>query len=133
MRSDPATRAYVARRRADGKSKREIRRCLKRYIARQLYRALTATMTSATAATCTKQQLNKLGKQRDTPTRADDPCPDHSAYLVLCGARSLGNHIFHWSPDRSQPTTALDRNPPADTDITGSTHDHGSPGSAHTA
>jgi transposase len=36
MRSDPATRAYVVRRRAEGKSKREIRRCIKRYIARQL-------------------------------------------------------------------------------------------------
>jgi transposase len=53
MRSDPATRAYVARRRAEGKSKREIRRCLKRYIARQLYRALTATMTPVTAVPST--------------------------------------------------------------------------------
>lgn len=53
MRSHPATRAYVARRRAEGKSTREIRRCLKRYIARQLYRVLTATMTSATAAPST--------------------------------------------------------------------------------
>jgi transposase len=47
MRADPATRAYVTRRRAQGKSDREIRRCLKRYIARQLYRALTAAMTPA--------------------------------------------------------------------------------------
>ena len=30
MRSDPTTKAYVARRRAEGKSKREIRRCLRR-------------------------------------------------------------------------------------------------------
>jgi transposase len=30
MRDDPATQAYVARRRAQGKSDREIRRCLKR-------------------------------------------------------------------------------------------------------
>jgi transposase len=51
MRSDPATSAYVARRRAEGKSKREIRRCLKRYIARQLYRTLTAVMTPDIAAT----------------------------------------------------------------------------------
>ena len=45
MRSDPATRAYVVRRIAEGKSKREIRRCLKRYVTRQLYRTLTAAMT----------------------------------------------------------------------------------------
>ena len=49
MRSDPATRAYVARRRAQGKSPREIRRCLKRYITRQLYRTLTAVMTTRPA------------------------------------------------------------------------------------
>jgi transposase len=44
MASCARTRAYVARRRAQGKTPREIRRCLKRYIARELYRALTATM-----------------------------------------------------------------------------------------
>ncbi|MGC1751553.1 MAG: transposase, partial [Trebonia sp.] len=44
MRSCPRTRAYVARRTAEGKTPREIRRCLKRYIARELYRQLTRTM-----------------------------------------------------------------------------------------
>jgi len=38
---DPATRAYAQRRRAEGKSPREIIRCLKRYIAREIYRLLT--------------------------------------------------------------------------------------------
>ena len=32
--SDPATRAYAERRTAEGKSKAEIIRCLKRYVAR---------------------------------------------------------------------------------------------------
>ncbi|HSL08393.1 MAG TPA: IS110 family transposase [Pseudonocardiaceae bacterium] len=45
MRSCPTTRAYLARRTAEGKTPREIRRCLKRYIARQLYRTLTTAMT----------------------------------------------------------------------------------------
>jgi transposase len=45
MRCCPTTRAYVARRSAEGKTDKEIRRCLKRYIARQLYRALNTTMT----------------------------------------------------------------------------------------
>jgi hypothetical protein len=40
MRDDPLTRAYVQRRTTDGKNPREIRRCLKRIIARQLYRLL---------------------------------------------------------------------------------------------
>jgi transposase len=44
MRSCPRTRAYIARRTAEGKTTREIRRCLKRYIARELYRQLTRSM-----------------------------------------------------------------------------------------
>jgi transposase len=44
MRSCPRTRAYVARRTAEGKTTREIRRCLKRYIARELYRQLNQSM-----------------------------------------------------------------------------------------
>jgi transposase len=40
LRDDPQTRAYAARRRADGKSAREIRRCLKRVVARQLFKLL---------------------------------------------------------------------------------------------
>lgn len=40
MRYDPRTRAYVDRRTKQGKTKREIIRCLKRYIAREIYTAL---------------------------------------------------------------------------------------------
>ncbi|HET9900269.1 MAG TPA: transposase [Actinomycetes bacterium] len=46
MRCCPGTRAYVARRRAEGLSEREIRRCLKRYIARELFRALNTAAAS---------------------------------------------------------------------------------------
>ena len=40
IRYDQATRDYVARRTSQGKTTREIKRCLKRYIARDLYRLL---------------------------------------------------------------------------------------------
>jgi transposase len=40
LRYDPTTRAYANKRRAEGKTDREIKRCLKRYIARQLFRTL---------------------------------------------------------------------------------------------
>jgi transposase len=40
MRRDTRTQEYVARRTAEGKSKREIIRCLKRYVAREVYRVL---------------------------------------------------------------------------------------------
>jgi hypothetical protein len=35
LHRDPRTRAYAERRRAQGKTDREIKRCLKRYIARR--------------------------------------------------------------------------------------------------
>ncbi len=40
MSSHPPTRAYVARRTEDGLSKPEIIRCLKRYVAREVYHYL---------------------------------------------------------------------------------------------
>ena len=40
MRCDERTKTYVSRRRAEGKTVREIRRCLKTYIARELYTLL---------------------------------------------------------------------------------------------
>jgi transposase len=43
MGSDERTRRYVARRTAEGKSKWEIMRCLKRYIAREVYRVLLSS------------------------------------------------------------------------------------------
>jgi transposase len=42
MRSHPPTQAYLQRRRSEGKTDREIRRCIKRYLARHLYRALNS-------------------------------------------------------------------------------------------
>lgn len=40
LRRDERTRAYVVRRTSEGKIKREAMRCLKRYIARETYRAI---------------------------------------------------------------------------------------------
>lgn len=50
MAHDDTTRTYVERRIAEGKTKRETMRCLKRYITRQIYRTLTTTNTSTIAA-----------------------------------------------------------------------------------
>jgi transposase len=40
LRDDPQTRAYTALRRAEGKSPREVRRCIKRAVARNLFKLL---------------------------------------------------------------------------------------------
>jgi transposase len=50
-RMDPLTKEYVARRTAEGKSEREVRRCLKRYVARHLYRLLEAGPPTGEGAT----------------------------------------------------------------------------------
>ena len=43
----PATRDYVSRRTAEGRTNREIRRCLARYVARDLYRPLESGAPTA--------------------------------------------------------------------------------------
>ncbi|NMR31850.1 IS110 family transposase [Crystallibacter degradans] len=48
MQRDKRTQDYVARRTREGKSTKEIMRCLKRAIAREVYRALTAEQSPAT-------------------------------------------------------------------------------------
>ncbi|TQK52986.1 transposase [Streptomyces sp. SLBN-118] len=51
MRFDERTRAYVARRTKEGLNKKDIMRCLKRFVAREVYRALTSTPTERIAQT----------------------------------------------------------------------------------
>jgi transposase len=47
MSRDPRTRDYVRRRTSEGLTKKEIIRCLKRYIAREIYRALLTVVPEA--------------------------------------------------------------------------------------
>lgn len=46
MHYDPRTRDYVERRTAEGKTKREVMRCLKRYLARELFPLIQTTLSS---------------------------------------------------------------------------------------
>ncbi|MEU4541708.1 IS110 family transposase [Streptosporangium sp. NPDC023825] len=48
LRRDQRTRAYLERRTKDGKSKREIIRCLKRYVAREIYRHIQPATAAST-------------------------------------------------------------------------------------
>ncbi|HEY2948185.1 MAG TPA: IS110 family transposase [Micromonosporaceae bacterium] len=52
-RSHPATIAYLTRRRAEGKTDREITRCIKRYLARHLYRIMQSHTTNPPASPIT--------------------------------------------------------------------------------
>lgn len=60
MSHDTTTQNYVARRTSEGKSKKEILRCLKRAIAREACRALTGSQTPAT----TSEDLRALRQSR---------------------------------------------------------------------
>ena len=51
MRGDARTREYVARRTGEGLSKKEIFRCLKRYIVRELYPLILADLKDAARMT----------------------------------------------------------------------------------
>ncbi len=48
LRCDPRTRAYVTRRTAEGLSKPEILRCVKRYVAREVFKLLIAPKPATT-------------------------------------------------------------------------------------
>ena len=58
MRWHEPTKAYVERRTAEGKTKPQIMRCLKRYLARQVYRCLLPVVADQT----TTPEPKNLGK-----------------------------------------------------------------------
>lgn len=53
MSREKRTRAYVAKRIAEGKSKKEIIRCLKRYVAREIYRTLILPLRASPSISVT--------------------------------------------------------------------------------
>lgn len=71
MCSDPRTSEYMARRAAEGKSKREAMRCLKRYIAREVYRVLMSpTVTRHAGGASLAARRKRAGLlQRDVAAR----------------------------------------------------------------
>ncbi|GAB3570886.1 hypothetical protein GCM10027344_37210 [Spelaeicoccus albus] len=50
MTHDAETRVYVERRRSEGRTDKEIRRCIKRYLARRIYRTLNGSAEIMNAA-----------------------------------------------------------------------------------
>ena len=73
MRTDTRTKEYVAKRQAQGKKKREIIRCLKRHIAREIYRLITNPPPTPNCA--------RLRDQRQ-----------HAGITVTQAAQAIGTH-----------------------------------------
>lgn len=69
MAHDPGTREYVAKRTQEGRSYREIRRSLKRYLARTLYRQLNTLY-----ATVDPARAHPAGQIPARPPGRADPC-----------------------------------------------------------
>ena len=55
---DPRTKAYAARRTTEGKTSKQIIRCLKRYIAREIYKALCRPNGQTPSTPQIKQDLS---------------------------------------------------------------------------
>ena len=81
MRFHPATIAYVDRRTKEGKSKREIIRCLKRYVAREIYHMLLA----------------------DSPVSI--PTPPQQTVTIMCG--NPGSGITEHDLDKHRSVNAV--------------------------
>jgi transposase len=77
MGTDPRTRAYVARRTAEGRSKAEIMRALKRYVARQTYRAIIddaiGVAPPMSGATCAMRRRDAGPAHRESASWTHDP------------------------------------------------------------
>ena len=73
-RSCPDTAAYLARKPADGKSRKEAIRCLKRHLARRVWKLMRSPTTSNPAATPCP----------DAPTASDTVTVTASPYLMPC-------------------------------------------------
>jgi transposase len=108
LSSDPTTKAYAARRTAEGKSQREIIRCLKRYIAREIYRLIVEPVTVRAGADLRSIRLSRgfslavvaaeLGASMNTISRLE---------RALIHNSDLAKRYEHWLVHRE--TTAVKR------------------------
>ena len=112
MRYDKTTIAYTHRRQAEGKNRREIIRCLKRHIARQIYYLLTNPPPIPNGADLrTRRQQAQI-----TLTHAAQQLPAHPTLLSrlernLYHNQQLANRYQHWLTNQPAPTAAPNQNP----------------------
>jgi len=105
LRWDPATRAYAARRRAEGRSTPEILRCLKRYLARALYPLLARPPSDGVGRGAARPPLPGSGERRSPggPERSGGPRPQAGLTAAGGGApetflQQSGSHDRAASP-----------------------------------
>ena len=88
IRHDAATKDYVTRRQAEGKNRKEIIRCLKRHIAREIYRLLTNPPPTPNCAKLhTRRQQGGI-----TVTQAAQALRTHPARISILERGRNHNH-----------------------------------------
>ena len=97
------TRAYAERRTAEGKNKREIIRCLKRYIARETYHTLLADLTALGAAPAPRFCSANAGKMSTAKTPRRQFGPRHRGSSPLAHLLSFNlEAVAPRSPSRAR-------------------------------
>jgi transposase len=109
MRHDPATRAYVARRTAQGKTRKDIMRCLKRFVAREVFGALIHPPADLPTGPELRQQRHKLGLSLATVGNAVNSTPTRLSTLErgLVHDTNLARRARTWlAAQQTTPTPA---------------------------
>ena len=81
MRHDPVTHAYVARRSAEGKSRKEIMRCLKRFVAREVFQAITSPPQDLPTGVELRQARTALGLSLSAVCNAVSTTPTRLSHI----------------------------------------------------
>ena len=86
LRHDPATRADVPRRAAEGKSRKEIMRRMKRFVAREVFGALTNPPADVPTGHELRQLRLQLGLSLATVCNAVETTPTRLSNIERCRA-----------------------------------------------
>jgi transposase len=95
LRDDPRTRAYAQRRTTQGKTPKEILRCLKRYLARELFPLLTADLHQAQQHALTTTSIPMASPTEARPSAS----PSNNTPGIRAGQGAVAS--------RWRPTTCL--------------------------
>jgi len=97
MSTDPRTKTYVANRTADGKTKREIIRCLQRFVAREIHALLTKEHTTIAGADL-RNQRHHTGRNLQDAANALGTWPIELSRLErgLTHNTDLATRYQHW-------------------------------------
>ena len=108
IRYDPGTIAYTKKRQADGKTRREIIRCLKRHITREIYRLLTSPHPTpdGTDLRSQRNQARITLTHAATELRTHPPSSQHSNEASATTTSSIPD-INNSSPDSTIPAQPL--------------------------